>query len=162
MTKVKICGITSLSDINLINLYMPDYVGFVFAESKRKITINNFELLFENLNKKIVPVGVLVNDTIENIEKYLCAGIKVIQLHGDEDISYIKNVLSFKSYFDFEIWKAIRIGNQSEKEIINVMKNFSGVERFVLDKHSNIKYGGLGESFSWKMYENLSNYFSII
>ena len=38
MVKVKICGLKRLEDIEIVNRYKPDYIGFVFADSKRKVT----------------------------------------------------------------------------------------------------------------------------
>ena len=38
MVKVKICGLKRLEDIELVNKYNPDYIGFVFADSKRKVS----------------------------------------------------------------------------------------------------------------------------
>ena len=38
MTKVKICGLKTLADINIVNRYLPEYVGFVFAKTKRFVT----------------------------------------------------------------------------------------------------------------------------
>ncbi|MCI7789159.1 MAG: phosphoribosylanthranilate isomerase, partial [Lachnospiraceae bacterium] len=35
MTKVKICGLKSLTDVEIVNKYLPEYVGFVFADTKR-------------------------------------------------------------------------------------------------------------------------------
>ena len=38
MVKIKICGIRRMEDIEIVNRYMPDYIGFVFAESRRKVS----------------------------------------------------------------------------------------------------------------------------
>ena len=38
MTKIKICGLSREKDIDIANELMPDYVGFVFAKSKRQVS----------------------------------------------------------------------------------------------------------------------------
>lgn len=38
MTKVKICGLRREEDVRYVNRYLPDFAGFVFAKSKRKVT----------------------------------------------------------------------------------------------------------------------------
>ena len=38
MVKIKICGLKRLEDIEIVNKYEPDYIGFVFADSKRKVS----------------------------------------------------------------------------------------------------------------------------
>ena len=38
MTKIKICGLTRSEDIAAVNRLMPDYIGFVFAKSRRQVT----------------------------------------------------------------------------------------------------------------------------
>ena len=38
MPKIKICGLRRLKDIEIVNRYKPDYIGFVFANSKRQVS----------------------------------------------------------------------------------------------------------------------------
>ena len=38
MVKIKICGLKRLEDIEMVNTYKPDYIGFVFADTKRKVS----------------------------------------------------------------------------------------------------------------------------
>ncbi|MGL4383623.1 MAG: phosphoribosylanthranilate isomerase, partial [Bacilli bacterium] len=48
MSKIKICGITSLEEITFINKYLPDYIGFVFASSKRQVSFEQAKLLSQH------------------------------------------------------------------------------------------------------------------
>ena len=92
--KIKICGLSRLCDIDYVNQSKPDYIGFVFAEkSKRKVDFNTALLLRKNLNNDIIPVGVFVDEKIENIVEIVNAKIiDIIQLHGSESEEYIKNI----------------------------------------------------------------------
>ena len=61
-TKIKICGLKRPEDIRIVNRLKPDFVGFVFAESKRKIDKKQAEKLREALDPDIPAVGVFVNE----------------------------------------------------------------------------------------------------
>ena len=90
MSKIKICGLFREEDIDAANEAMPDYIGFVFAESKRRVTPDQAEILRARLNPGIIPVGVFVNAPIEDILVLYHAGvIEIAQLHGGENEAYI-------------------------------------------------------------------------
>lgn len=90
MSKIKICGLRSLEDITAANLYQPDFVGFVFSQSKRQVQKEQAALLKANLSKNILAVGVFVNEPADTVCSLAKAGVMDwIQLHGDEDASYI-------------------------------------------------------------------------
>ena len=59
MVKIKICGLKRLEDIEIVNRHKPDYIGFVFADSKRKVSHDLARQMKENLDSGIVSVGVL-------------------------------------------------------------------------------------------------------
>ena len=56
MTKIKLCGLRRECDIMYANELLPDYIGFVFAESKRKVTKENAAQLSLELSNKIKTV----------------------------------------------------------------------------------------------------------
>ena len=64
MVKIKICGLKRLEDINIINKYKPDFIGFVFADSKRKVSHELARQMKDNLDSDIVSVGVFVDADI--------------------------------------------------------------------------------------------------
>ena len=93
MVKIKICGMRREEDIEMANKYKPDYIGFVFADSPRKVTFDQAKELSSQLNEDIVPVGVFVNEHMKLIVDLFKEGIiKIAQLHGDEDEDYIRNL----------------------------------------------------------------------
>ena len=65
--KIKICGIFRDEDIEYINEAMPDYSGFVFAQSKRKVSPSQAVKLKRRLAEGITPVGVFVNAPVEDV-----------------------------------------------------------------------------------------------
>ena len=85
-TKIKICGLFRAEDIVAVNNVLPDFIGFVFAQSTRQVSIEQALKLRENLNQKIIPVGVFVNASIKTIREIVDQKIiDMVQLHGDED-----------------------------------------------------------------------------
>ena len=93
MVKIKICGLKRLEDIEFANRYKPDYVGFVFAESKRKVDHNLAKQMKAKLCEDIQSVGVFVDADISEILKLCSDGtIDIAQLHGMENKEYIKTL----------------------------------------------------------------------
>ncbi len=118
--KIKICGIRRTEDIDIINRCLPDYAGFVFApasKSKRAVTPDHAADLMKILDPAILRAGVFVDEDPRYIIPVaaMCR-LDVIQLHGSEDLSYMK-VLKYDlqaSGICAEIWKAVRIGRQGQ------------------------------------------------
>ena len=65
--KVKICGLKRAQDIECVNRLLPDYIGFVFAKTKREVTEQQAAQLKAMLNPQIKAVGVFVNAEIDKI-----------------------------------------------------------------------------------------------
>ena len=107
MKKIKICGLKRREDIEYVNKYQPDYIGFVFAGKKRKLTYNQAVDLKKYLISSIQVVGVFVNEDISFVEKLVKEHvIDLVQLHGQEDQKYIQ---ALKEKVDVPIIKAIQI-----------------------------------------------------
>ena len=91
--KIKICGISREEDIEYINEARPDYAGFVFAESRRKVTPAQAAKLRGLLAEGIAAVGVFVDAPIDSIAGLCRDGIiSLVQLHGTEDNAYIERL----------------------------------------------------------------------
>ena len=140
MTKIKICGIRRLLDIEYLNELRPEYAGFVFAKSKRQVNKDNAYNLIKNLRCDIKKVGVFVNEkpelVLEIAEKL---ELQVLQFHGHENQEYINK---FKGY---EIWKALKI---NDVESISKINNYQ-CAKFLLDN----SIAGSGESFNWELVQ---------
>ncbi|MDK2815070.1 MAG: phosphoribosylanthranilate isomerase [Thermoanaerobacter sp.] len=142
MVKVKICGLRRKEDIEYANELKPDYVGFVFAKSKRQVEVEQALYLISFLDKEIKTVGVFVNEPVENVLKIAqTLNLDVLQFHGDETQDYVDN---FKN---FTVWKAIRI---KDKEDLEKTKEFR-VNSFVFDTLTKKEYGGTGKTFNWEV-----------
>lgn len=160
MTKIKICGVKRIEDIQYVNRCQPDYIGFVFAESKRKVTVEQAVKLRNDLDPRIKAVGVFVNESLDKVvETALKCRLDAIQLHGDEDGQYVEKLKdSIKSQCDVEIWKAIRVRDESSLLLLDEYK----VDAFVLDTFVEGVYGGVGKVFDWKLAKLAKEYGRII
>ena len=138
MTKIKICGIRRTEDIEYINNLQPDYMGFVFAKSKRRVDEKQAFDLLKNLSASIKKVGVFVDeDPVRVVEIAEKLKLDVLQFHGQENQKYIN---MFRGY---EIWKMIKINNT---ESMNKMENYT-CSKFLLDN----SIAGSGEKFNWNL-----------
>ena len=147
MTRIKICGLKRTEDVDYVNQYLPDYAGFVFAGSKRKVTDKQAEELSKKLDERITPVGVFVNEPEEHIVSLVKKGIiRVVQLHGDEDETYIlklKEALKESVQEPVKIIKAVRV--QSREQILEAAK--LPCDYLLLDTWQKDAYGGCGKQF---------------
>lgn len=149
MIKVKICGLKRLQDIEFANEFMPDYVGFVFAKSKRQVNYDDAKILRENLDKRIKTVGVFVNHSTEDIIKLAKDEvIDIIQLHGDENEEYIANIK--KILPNTTIFKAVSV-----KTIQDITKWRETSADFLLLDNGQ---GGTGQRFDWQILYDLENF----
>lgn len=151
MVKVKICGIRREKDVEFINKYKPDYVGFVFAKSKRQVDANTARELGKKIDRGIKKVGVFVNEDVEIVKKIaVCASLDIIQLHGDEDEAYIKKLDGFT------IWKAVNINSEAD---VSKFKNYSAAG-FLVDSSDGSNRGGTGKTFNWNFLKTMKNQIS--
>lgn len=141
--KIKICGLSRGEDIEIVNKYLPDYIGFVFASSPRQVSFNKAKQLRRLVNNKIQVVGVFVDEDNDKIlslvNDYV---IDVIQLHGNEtndDIKYLKQ------YTNVPIIKAIKVIDESSLDVKY------DVDYYLLDN----KVSGSGQSFDWSLLKQL-------
>ena len=146
MIKVKICGLRRSIDIDYVNELKPDYVGFVFAESIRKVSLREAKELVKHLNKDIKIVGVFVNEDKDKVKAIAAAvGLDILQFHGCEDNEYISD---FKGY---EIWKSVRV--KSQEDLKDIFKYT--VDGVLLDSKIEGVVGGSGMSFDWTVTDSL-------
>lgn len=93
MTKIKICGLMTLDDIQDINQAKPDLAGFIFAGGRHHLDLKQALLLREKLDPAIKSVGVFVNAPLaEMIQAVKSGAVSMIQLHGQETEEIVKQL----------------------------------------------------------------------
>ena len=194
--KVKMCGISKVETIPAIVDAKPDYMGLVFAPSKRQVTVEQAKTLVAELHKQyekacgkvtvpmntdtaqdsqdsqgsqdsqefvqgnsnfenIKTVGVFVNETVENLLKIVEeVKLDVIQLHGDEDESFIQ---SLKECTNVEVWKAVQVRSAADAE----KWIDSSADMLLFDAYHKDERGGTGEVFDWSSLDEFERPFML-
>jgi len=147
--KLKICGLFRDCDIDYVNEAMPDFIGFVFAKSRRQVSVKWAKAMRPRLRSEITPVGVFVNDSFVNVAQLLNDNtIEMAQLHGAETEQYIKEL---KSLTYKPIIKAVRVLSREDIEVAQ-----DTVADFLLLDNGP---GGTGESFDWSLVSQVKKPF---
>lgn len=145
MQKIKLCGIMKPCDIEYANRVKPDFVGFIFANTRRKISPAQAKQFREALDAEIPAVGVFVNEDISVITSLVQNGcIDMIQLHGEEDADYIRRL---REVCDVPVIKAVKV--QTVEQIRQAAA--LPVDYLLLDTYRKGVLGGTGEAFDWEL-----------
>lgn len=173
--KVKMCGISKVETIPAVVEAKPDYMGLVFAPSKRQVTVDQAKILVSELHKQyanrytrdavqwsndvvqdfIKTVGVFVNETLDNLVTIAKeANLDVVQLHGDEDEVFIQ---SLKERTNVEVWKAVQIRSAADAAAwID-----SSADMLLFDAYHKDERGGTGEVFDWSSLDEFERPFML-
>lgn len=147
--KIKICGLFRNIDIDYVNDAMPDFIGFVFAKSRRQVSEGWAEAMRPKLRSEITPVGVFVNESLAKVAQLLNDSIiEIAQLHGTETEQYIQEL---KSLTNKPIIKAVRV--LSQEDIVGAQDTVA--DFLLLDNGT----GGTGESFEWSLVSKVKKPF---
>lgn len=154
---VKICGLQSVEVLkSMINLPI-DYIGFVFAKSKRQVTaVQAAELIqvLQQWESNQVPngVGVFVNPSHEELSAVLkVASLDIVQLHGQESPDFCREV---KERYGVKVYKVISVqheeGSESTSKVMDGMDTYRGaIDGLLLDTYDANYGGGSGITFAW-------------
>ena len=175
--KIKMCGISKIETIPAVIEANPDYMGLVFAPSKRQVTVDQAKTLVEELHKQyanrynrdaeqysnqtlihqefIKTVGIFVNETLDNLVTIATeVNLDVVQLHGDEDEAFIQ---SLKERTNVEVWKAVQIRSAADAETwID-----SSADMLLFDAYHKDERGGTGEVFDWSCLDEFERPFML-
>lgn len=175
--KVKMCGISKIETIPAVIEANPDYMGLVFAPSKRQVTVDQAKTLVEELHKQyanrynrdaeqysnqtlihqefIKTVGIFVNETLDNLVTIATeVNLDAVQLHGDEDEAFIQ---SLKERTNVEVWKAVQIRSAADAEAwID-----SSADMLLFDAYHKDERGGTGEVFDWSSLDEFERPFML-
>lgn len=162
MTSLKICGIKDSDTLVLLQQLSVEYVGFVFAESKRQVTAEQAKTLIEEARARVIVesnqleskletfprlVGVFVNPDLPDLDDvFNQVPLDVIQLHGQETPEFCQMV---QTRFGKPVWKAIGIGAGSDSILERLASYKNSVQAYLFDTHDQNQAGGTGKKFTW-------------
>jgi phosphoribosylanthranilate isomerase len=159
MLWVKICGMTNPEDAVVAAEAGADAIGIIFAESKRRIGIDQAKEIVRALPRTLEKVGVFYNETATTIE-YIAAevGLTAVQLHGNESPSFAKNLFAKntrRKRSQMRVFKTLHV----ETGVEGVVREFleeKCVDGILLDAVAEdsttgeLIRGGTGKTFDWK------------
>jgi phosphoribosylanthranilate isomerase len=152
MMQVKICGLSRLVDIDIVNEERPDYCGFIinYPKSKRSLSPEDLSPLLARLGTHISTVGVFVDQPLDLVAGILNrTKIAVAQLHGKEDNEYISRLRLKTSK---PIWQAFEVtGIEDIDRAVN-----SQADLVLLDAGK-----GAGLAFDWTLLEGFPRPFAL-
>lgn len=138
---IKICGITSLAAAQAAYGYGADFIGFVFAPSRRRVAPAQAAAIAAQV-PRIGRIGVFVNQPRSEVQAIakLCR-LDFVQLHGDETAEYCQSL-------DRPVIRALRVDADFSTE--HFTRCSSDVSYFLLDTISSGNFGGSGITFDWR------------
>lgn len=161
MTWIKICGTTNLEDAKSAVDAGADALGFILAESPRRISPQQARDIVQQLPRQIAKIGVFVNESPERVGELVREiGLTGVQLQGDEtplDARELRRLLTSRTG-RLRIFKAVGVARGVE----GALREFSGetaIDGVLLDSfaaraaghaHGNVARGGTGKTFDWK------------
>lgn len=140
--KVKICGITNVEDALAAAEAGADAIGLMFYEkSPRCVSLEQAELISQQLPPYIIRVGVFVNPEPGLVGTAMAhCGLAMLQFHGDESNDFCHQ-------FGLMSMKAFRVKDETT---LAQLANYT-TEAFLLDSYVAGKQGGTGEKFNWDL-----------
>jgi len=143
VVRIKICGITRMADAEKAVELGADALGFIFAESPRKITPQKARDITRRISPFVKTVGVFVNEQPTEIRKIMdFCGLDLLQLHGNESVSTCSGLPP-------RVIKAFRV--QGEKSLSEIADYKGHVRAILLDAYQKGLNGGTGKTFDWHL-----------
>ncbi len=137
---IKICGLQTVEDAQFACAQGAQFIGFVFAPSKRRVTPEQAKKIVMELPSTSQAVGVFVNESVETMLTIAKdVGLDLIQLHGNEPASVAEQL-------PYPVIKAFSIDEIQQKQI-----NDYPCAYYLIDSPG----GGTGESFQWERLATL-------
>lgn len=144
MTIVKICGLMTPEHVDAAVQNGADFIGFVFAPSRREITPEQAAVLTKNIPPHVKKVGVFVNETVERMRDIAATvPLDYVQFHGDEP-QYIIDEVGYPSIKAFSVNSA---------EDVQQAATYT-VDYYLFDAPGTDFRGGSGHVFNWTLLKN--------
>lgn len=137
MTKVKICGLSTAEAVETAVLAGADYIGFVFAKSKRQVSLEQAHELARLVTGKTKIVGVFVSPSLEELEQAIAqVPLDIVQIHGTFDEALIQKI-------SVPVIRAIQLSAQKAQVS-------SQADYLLFDA----PVAGSGQTFDWNLLKN--------
>ncbi len=155
MVFAKVCGITNPGDARVAADAGADAIGLIFAESSRRVSLDEARKVAIALPNDVLKVGVFVNSgAAEVLQVAREVGLDLAQLHGDESPETVAAIRGA----GLPVMKALRVRNAAALAQIERYE----ADLFLLDAWSAKARGGTGERFDWELAKSLKGRGNIV
>ncbi|MFB7158152.1 phosphoribosylanthranilate isomerase [Lysinibacillus sp. NPDC056232] len=143
MTKVKICGLKEQQHVQAAIKAGADAIGFVFAPSKRRVTVEQAQQLAKHVPEGVLKIGVFVNPGAEELRTAIeSVPLDYVQYHGEESPEFIRQ----------QGYSAIKALSVRGAEDVQAAANYD-VDYYLFDAPGTDFKGGSGHTFDWTLLE---------
>lgn len=143
MTKVKICGLKEQQHVQAAIEAGTDAIGFVFAPSKRQVSIQQAQQLAKHVPDGVLKIGVFVNPSAEELRTAVeSVPLDFVQYHGEESPEFIRQ----------QGYPAIKALSVRDVEDVQAAANYD-VDYYLFDAPGTDFKGGSGHTFDWTLLE---------
>ena len=157
---VKICANTNVEDALVAAEAGADAVGFVFADSVRKVTPADVREITSALPAGMERVGVFAKHSAEEILRAVeLAGLTAAQLHGGLDLRLAEKLRARSIEVIHTLHWAVgedasspSAGFSSDQRVaagLATLRQFEAGARVLVDAKVGMASGGLGVAFDW-------------
>jgi len=155
MVFTKVCGITNPGDAREAADAGADAIGLIFAESPRRVDVEEARKVTIALPDGVLKVGVFVDaDPEEVLETAHEVGLDLAQLHGDEPPETVAAIRGA----GLPVMKAVRVRNA---EALGTLERYEA-DLLMLDAWSARAHGGTGETFDWELAKSVKGRGNIV
>lgn len=146
MTRIKICGLTSLADAELAADAGAWALGMImWPGSPRACEPDQAELIARRLRRRAEVCGVYVNAPLDELAAQVDAlGLSMVQLHGEEGPAYCDEV---RRRTGAKVIKAARVGGAGDLQALEPFHT----DFHLLDTRHDTLRGGTGETWDWRL-----------
>ncbi|HPI97383.1 MAG TPA: phosphoribosylanthranilate isomerase [Synergistales bacterium] len=146
MTGIKICGLTRREDVDASVEFGVDALGFILAESPRRVSLEQVADLTRGLPPFISTVAVVVDPEKDMLKRIVASGLfSHIQFHGKEDPALLVGL----------VLKTIKTFSIATEADLKDIDNYKGTDYFLFDTRIGRSLGGTGKTFNWELLKKI-------
>ena len=149
--RIKICGITNIADAKHAIELGVDYLGFIFADSPRKLNVAQAAEIANAIPAQIGKVGVFVDEDRRVVTSAIrSAGLDIVQLHGQESPNYCSQI-------GIPVIKVFRT-HSPDRDIFEHISKYD-TEFYLLEPFVPGLAGGTGKTADWPLAARIISHF---
>ncbi|MGQ9455761.1 MAG: phosphoribosylanthranilate isomerase [Armatimonadota bacterium] len=149
MVLIKICGITNIEDALIAVEYGAHFLGFVFADSPRRVEPSTVKHVRRIIGSDVKMVGVFTEESDRVLKIMDECELDFAQLHGSQTEEFAERIGAEK------VIRAVRVKGE---RTISTLEFFPNAIYYLLDSYRENQPGGTGTTFDWQLAISAKSY----